>query len=274
MAESETAQRILFSFLATNSVASLFRALPRYPLDDAIENDLLLGPSDGGYDEDSLIARESLCLKDCKSCWAILKEGFVQRKKLLPQGPRKKRGRGAYDVEDTPLDQGSGTPAMVAGHAWPILHWLLSLFEKDELLRSQKSGGKAKLHGKIRNHHFFDVEKFSLLLLSQIPPPRGGSGPRWDAGAPVDIVFHAIRQQDGERREMAVRLLTLVRFCNISNGFGVLTRSFAAHQPHSLRLLQRTHVCGNIDDPLIYFFPPNHSKLDGEPAEDSPSSRF
>lgn len=141
MVEAVTAQRILFSFLATNSPGSLFRALPRYSL-DAADNNLLPGLSDNSHDEDSLIARESLCLKDCKNCWAILKEGFIQRRKLLPQDARKKRGRGAYDVEEAALDQGNDTPAVVAEYAWPILQWLLSLFEKDELLNSQKSGGK------------------------------------------------------------------------------------------------------------------------------------
>ncbi|KAG6378154.1 hypothetical protein JVT61DRAFT_13843 [Boletus reticuloceps] len=200
--ESETAQRILFSFLATNSPASLFRALPRYPLHDAADTDLLPESSRNGHDEDSLIARESLCLRDCKNCWAILKQGFIQRKKLLPQNSRQKRERGAYDLEDAVLDQGYDTPAVVAEHAWPILQWLLSLFEKDELLKSQKSG-----------------ERFSLLLLSQIPPPRGGTGPRWEAGAPLDIVFHSIKQEDRERREMAIRLLTLLINLTLSGFF-------------------------------------------------------
>lgn len=234
MVESETAQRILFSFLSTNSPGSLFRALPRYPLDDAADNDLPLS-SEGGHDEDSLIARESLCFKDCKNCWAILKEGFIQRKKLLPQESRKKRGRGTYDVEDAAIDQGNDTPALVAEHAWPILQWLVSLFEKDELLKSQKSGGKVQLPSKVRNNRYFHAEKFSPLLLSQIPPPRGGTGPRWEAGAPLDIVFHSIQQEDGERRDMATRLLTLVRLHNISNGFGARTEvSRSSSISHSL----------------------------------------
>lgn len=140
MIESEAAQRILFSFLATNSPGSLFRALPRYSLDD-VADEIPPGSSDNGHDEDSLIARESLCIKECKNCWAILKEGFTQRKKLLPQETSKKRGRAAYDVQDADLDQGRDAPAVVAEHAWPVLQWMLSVFEKDELLNSQESGG-------------------------------------------------------------------------------------------------------------------------------------
>ncbi|KAG8213715.1 hypothetical protein J3R82DRAFT_10416 [Butyriboletus roseoflavus] len=200
--ESEAAQRILFSFLATNSPGSLFRALPKYSLDDVADSDLPPGSSDNGHDEDSLVARESRCIKDCRICWAILKEGFIQHKKLLPEETSKKRGGSAYDVQVANLDQGHGTPAVVAEHAWPVLRWLLSVFEKDELLHSQESG-----------------EKFSLYLLSQIPPPRGGSGLRWEAGAPLDIVFHAVKQKDGERRDMATRLLTLLINLGLSGSF-------------------------------------------------------
>lgn len=72
----------------------------------------------------------------------------------------------------------------------------------------------------------FAPERFSLLLLSQIPPPRGGSGPRWEAGAPLDIVFHAVDQNDGERRDMAIRLLALVRLWIISDSFSAQIEVF------------------------------------------------
>lgn len=212
MSDSEAAQRVLFSFLATNSPGALFRALPRYPLDGVVGNELLPEPSGNSHDEDSPISRESLCIKDCRNCWAILKDGFIQRKKLFPQDSRRRRGRAAYDVEDADLIQGQGrdTPAVVAEHAWPILQWLLSLFEKDEVLNSQKSGGRVRLLDKVGSNRYFDAERLSPLLLSQVPPPRGGTGPRWEAGAPLDIVFHAVNQNDGERRGLATRLLALV----------------------------------------------------------------
>ncbi|KAG9316385.1 hypothetical protein JVU11DRAFT_2418 [Chiua virens] len=222
--ESEAALRLLLSFLVTNSPGSLLRALPRYALDDAADNAQLAESANYGHDDDSLIARESLCIKDCRDCWSILKEGVVQRKKLLPEDTRKKRGRDTYEVDDADLCQDRSMPALVADHAWPILQWLISLFEKDELLHFQKSGGKIQYFAAtLRNNTCFATEKFSPLLLSQIPPPRGSTGPRWDAGAPLDIIFHAITQEDGERREMAVRLLTLVRLHNKSDGFGART---------------------------------------------------
>lgn len=119
-------------------------------MDNVADNNLSPGSSDNGHDEDSVIARESLCIKDCRNCWAILKEAFIQRKKLLPQEASKKRGRGVYDVQNADLDQGRDTPAVVAEYAWPILHWLLALFEKDELLNFQKSGGKVQFPVKTR----------------------------------------------------------------------------------------------------------------------------
>ena len=137
----------------------------------------------------------------------------MQRKKLLSQDTRKKRGRRVYDIEDADLDQAQAhdAPVVVADHAWRVLQWLLSLFEKDELLNFHKSGGKDQLLDKLRNDHYFVAEKFSLYLLSQIPPPRGGTGPRWEAGAPLDIVFYAVDQNDAERRDTATQLLALVR---------------------------------------------------------------
>ncbi|KAF9222564.1 hypothetical protein BS17DRAFT_809244 [Gyrodon lividus] len=197
---SEAAQRLLLSFLSTNSPKSLFRALPRYPLNNAIGNIMLPQPSNDEHDEDSVIARESLCIKDCRNCWAILKGGFIQRKRLLPlaQDGGRKRGRNTYTIENVDLEYGSTSqPAIIAEHAWPVLDWLLLLFEKDELVAAQKS-----------------TEKFSSLLLSQIPPPRGGAGPRWEADAALDILFYCIQQEDRQRREMSTRLLTL----HISSG--------------------------------------------------------
>ncbi|KIJ67941.1 hypothetical protein HYDPIDRAFT_83831 [Hydnomerulius pinastri MD-312] len=201
---SEAAQRLLLSFLSTNSPESLFRALPSYPLNKAPENGVRPEPSNDGHDEDSIIARESLCIRDCKNCWIILRSSFIQRKKLFsPAGDvKKKRGRSAYDIEDVDFDNGSNAPpAPVAEHAWPVLDWLLSLFEKDESLTELKSGAK-----------------FSPLLLSQIPPPRGGSGQRWEADAPLDIIFHCVQQQ---RQELAVRLWTLLIDLSLTTDFDV-----------------------------------------------------
>ncbi|KIM57221.1 hypothetical protein SCLCIDRAFT_186548 [Scleroderma citrinum Foug A] len=196
LAASEAAQRLLLSFLSTNSPDALFRGLPRYTSTNA---DGCYPQPEGGnedYDEDSVIARESLRIKDSKCCWFIIREGFIQRKDLTPtfQEGRKKRGRITAVTRDTDSDNGSPSPLLsVAEHVWPVLQWLLSLFEKDERNTEMKSGAK-----------------YSPLLLSQIPFPRGGSGPRRDVDAPLDVVFCCISQDSTWRRTMGTRLFTLL----------------------------------------------------------------
>jgi hypothetical protein len=54
------------------------------------------------------------------------------------------------------------------------------------------------------------VARHSPILLSQIPPPRGGSGARWEADAPLDVVFYCLEQTQPKRRTMGARLMTLV----------------------------------------------------------------
>jgi len=163
------------------------------------------------YDEDSVIARESLRIKDSKCCWAIVREGFIQHKNLTStfQG-RKKRGKVTAVARNNDSDNGSPSPVLsVAEHAWPVLHWLLSLFEKDERNTEMKSGGRSSFkYPTLRLTTM--AAKYSPLLLSQIPFPRGGSGPRRDVDAPLDIVFCCISQDSIWRRTMGTRLFTLV----------------------------------------------------------------
>ena len=54
------------------------------------------------------------------------------------------------------------------------------------------------------------VARHSPILLLQIPPPRSGTGARWEADAPLDIVFYCLEQTAPKRRDMGARLMTLV----------------------------------------------------------------
>ncbi|KIK99059.1 hypothetical protein PAXRUDRAFT_30748 [Paxillus rubicundulus Ve08.2h10] len=229
VAASEAAQRLLMSFLSTNSPESLFRTLPGYPPNSAVGTP---EPRSDDHDEDSVIAQESFCIKDCRDCWAILKGGFIPRKKLLPlaRDGGRKRSRNAYEIEDVSLQNGvPAQPSIIAEHAWPVLDWLLFLFEKDELLASQNSAAK-----------------FSPLLLSQIPPPRGGTGPRWEVDAPLDIFFYCVQQEDRQRREMSTRLLTLLVNLSLTPDFdlqmftaAVTTRLYSS-SPQVVRTLMES----------------------------------
>ncbi|KAG1734707.1 uncharacterized protein EDB91DRAFT_1225584 [Suillus paluster] len=189
---SEAAQRLLLSFVRTNTPASLFQALPQ-PRINGRSSEL---PFDGG-DHDSVVAKESLCIKDAKNCWAILKEGFVSRIKNSPPSllaGKRKRGKHIIDTEEcVEENRGNSILAPVAEHAWLVLRWLVELFQRDESLSS----------GDV-------LAKHSPLLLLQIPPPRSGTGSRWEADAPLDIVFYCLSQSQPQQRQLGLDLMTLL----------------------------------------------------------------
>lgn len=186
---SEAAQRLLLSFVRTNTPTSLFQALPQ----PRRSNEL---PFEGD-DNDSVVAKESLCIKDAKHCWAILKEGFVPRIKIsqpsLLSG-KKKRGKLITDTEEYVEENRSNSVlAPVAEYAWLVLQWLVELFQRDESLAS----GDGSV-------------KHSPLLLLQIPPQRSGTGLRWEADAPLDIVFYCVSQGQPQRRQLGFDLMALL----------------------------------------------------------------
>jgi hypothetical protein len=141
---SEAAQRLLLSFVRTNTPASLFQALPQ-PRVNGRCNELPLESDD----HDSVVAKESLCIKDAKHCWAILKEGFIPRIKISPSSvPTGKRKRGKITVADEYVEESlsNSVLAPVADNAWLVLQWLVELFQRDESLTSgDTSGGRYAL---------------------------------------------------------------------------------------------------------------------------------
>lgn len=133
---SEAAQRLLLSFVRTNTPTSLFQALPQ----PRRSNEL---PFEGD-DHDSVVAKESLCIKDAKHCWAILKEGFVPRIRVSQPSllAGKKRGKLITDIEEYVEENRSNSVlAPVAEYAWLVLLWLVELFQRDESLTSGDGSG-------------------------------------------------------------------------------------------------------------------------------------
>lgn len=213
-ATAEAAVRLLMGYARTNAPASLARALPHYGVSDLrglpISLPVLEATDD---DNDSEIDKYARRVRDAKNCWEILREGFV---KPAGQGgdvaaPRTRTSRHGQrtdesDGEDSPSD----VPAPVAPHAWPVLDWLLAVFEKDEAATASHDQRKP-----LRSHgapaHPFRAARYSPLLLSQLPPSRSPSGSRWDVEAPLDIVLCCLQQPRPENRLMAGRLLSLVR---------------------------------------------------------------
>ncbi|KAG1829146.1 hypothetical protein EV424DRAFT_1382984 [Suillus variegatus] len=195
---SEAAQRLLLSFVRTNTPTSLFQALPQPGKSDELPFE--------GDDHDSVVAKESLCIKDAKHCWAILKEGFVPRIKISQPSllaGKKKRGKLIANTEEYVEEKYSNSVlAPVAEHAWLVLQWLVELFQRDESLAS----GDGSV-------------KHSPLLLLQIPSPRSGTGLRWEVDAPLDIVFYCVSQGQPQRRQLGLELMALLIGICLTAGF-------------------------------------------------------
>lgn len=132
------ARQLLFSLTATQFPDSLARALPSY------ETTVGVAINATGDIGDSDIARESLCVKDAKDCWSLLAEGFLSKGKVLFSSPKRKSRRRREDIDDLPPldDQMETSRSIVADSAWPVLDWLLTLFERDERLSGSKDNCK------------------------------------------------------------------------------------------------------------------------------------
>lgn len=121
------ARRLLMSFIQTNTPEAVGSALPQY----ADTNNQSVVEESG----DSYIAKQSLCIMEAKSCWALLEEGFNLRTRAFMSPKRK--GNRRRDIpwdEDLLLDEANSRKerAIVGENAWPILDSILTLFERDE----------------------------------------------------------------------------------------------------------------------------------------------
>ena len=233
---SELAKRTLRVLADVNSPASLLRALPAYP--DPNNADADAAP-ELPSDVDSFVASEAVRFRNCKNCWNILKFGFIKSladgSSTMPGSSRKRR-RGNTAADYGPLDE-EETSLVVGENAWPVLDWLLVLFEKDEsITEASQKGSKCSHVSPPAGMPLTSPRevRYSPLLLAQIPPTRSDTGSKWDANDPLEIVFHCFKQQDESRRVMGSRLLNLV--CATGLSF------FAQTEPSfsSLTLLQRT----------------------------------
>ncbi|KAF8210479.1 hypothetical protein K438DRAFT_159063 [Mycena galopus ATCC 62051] len=159
-------QQLLVSIATTNSPAAAIRALR---------------PSDAEPEDDNecFVATESMCISRCKNCWQILTERFLDYNLSSPKGKGKRRDNSvSFDLEES--------QAPVGETAWPILHWLLLIFERDE----QESP---------------ILPRHSPLLLEQL-----GSPSRRDTDGPLAIVLQCLQQSDQRRRTMGSRLMNLL----------------------------------------------------------------
>lgn len=165
---SEAAQRLLLSFVRTNTPTSLFQALPQ----PRRNNELPLE----GDDHDSVVAKESLCIQDARHCWAILKEGFVPRIRVSQPSllaGKKKRGKLIIEPEEyVEEDRSNSVLAPVAEYAWLVLLWLVELFQRDESLKSGNGSGGRPFPGCNRLTKTMCSEAFAFIIVTDSPAKK------------------------------------------------------------------------------------------------------
>ena len=190
---------LLEAFAKTNTPESLMRGLPFHSY---MDNDGVVDvnpfrrekPTDEHVEDHSPIRNEILAIHELKDCWGLLKNGFVKRK----QADR-------YRMDEAVVNPGSEDDDIVGPHAWPVLEWLIHVFEQDE----KRAGEEGRT-------------PCSALLLCQIPAPRSKKGPRWDVEMPLKVAYACLsthpRKTDRPHKyaspemriDLGMRLISLV----------------------------------------------------------------
>lgn len=123
------AQRLLMAYLYTNTPAALSRALPR--------RKTLSAPFCIHNEGDSTVAKRAACIAQCRDCWEMLHDDFLLRQSAVPPPPKGKTRRHSERIGHDKLDVNDSDTfpsVVVAEDAWPLLEWLVLLFERDEEL--------------------------------------------------------------------------------------------------------------------------------------------
>lgn len=145
---TNAAIRLLTNYAITNTPQSLLCAIPCYPLNDnekrviggnIADHHSAYNSFEDSENDDSEIARQSSTLKQFRDCWDMLKDGAVKwqvdtkvkRKQSLNTRQRR------HNIVNTNIinDEGSEekSPNIIGKSTWPILEWILRVFEKEEL---------------------------------------------------------------------------------------------------------------------------------------------
>lgn len=161
---------LLNSFLIALPASVILKALPSY--DSRI--DYRPSPSDH-----YALASAATAICSAQNCWELLKPGF-----LKPLGAAR-----TNNISSVPP---SSVPVPVAENAWPVLEWLVAVFER---------------------------ASETYPLLSQIPPTT--SGPRFSIEAIMDIIFHGFADPTNHRRvAIGDRLSNMVSTHFMGSPFG------------------------------------------------------
>ena len=98
--------------------------------------------------EDSVIASvASLSIKSATSVWTMLKPGFVRWDIAFAEVEGKGRGTKRQPAKPKPASYEDGEDASipVSEGAWPLLEWLISLFETDAGM-TEKEGKRERVN--------------------------------------------------------------------------------------------------------------------------------
>lgn len=146
----DAARALLFSFAATNSPASLLRAFPSYPFNPDLS--AIRGRIEGADvdldGEDSVIASiASLSVKSATSVWSMLKPGFVRWDIAVAgiEGKGKGTKRQPVKPKQGSQEEGEDLSTPVSEGAWPVLEWLISIFERDAEM-AEKEGKRERVN--------------------------------------------------------------------------------------------------------------------------------
>lgn len=122
------AQKVLLKYLHTSQPDRLSRALPRRrsPHDLVLDHD----------EAESMVARRASCIMQSQDCWELLSKDFSLRQNALSltmrAKPKAKHQSERLSCVKLDADLQTGLPIAVQENAWPLLDWLVSLFEHDE----------------------------------------------------------------------------------------------------------------------------------------------
>lgn len=127
--DAAVAEISLRSFHTAYKASTILNELPSYG--PRLDPSLQITDDVSIEEADSLLSQEAERIRDCKDCWQFLRADFV-----CPVKDAKRADR------NDPLDDGQASHSfdeggdlvidVVGATAWPVLGWLLTMFERDQ----------------------------------------------------------------------------------------------------------------------------------------------
>lgn len=137
-------QNLLFAFISTNSPQDIATALPSYP-DTEVRRQVSIGGEGAQFAFDYLdspIYNQSAAIRNARSVWELLKEGYINRAMQVFGTPKVRKGTSmrslGRDVSFN-MNMEMGETKVVGEDSWFLLEWLVALFEKDAEVTQPKS---------------------------------------------------------------------------------------------------------------------------------------